>query len=298
MRRVNTIEREIESQPTTWRQAATRARSAAADLPARGDRLAIIGCGTSLFIGQALAALRETAGHGETDAFPASEMLSDRNYDAVLAVSRSGTTTEVLRALERLPAGVATRAICAVADTPIERVVASTVTLEFADEEAIVQTRFPTSVLALMRAHLSGGVDAVEALASAGEDALAAPLPERLPEFERFVFLASGWAVGLAHEAGLKLREAAGAWSESYPAMEFRHGPVSATGTSTLVWAIGPVDPDVLDVAAQAGATVLDHGRDPMAELVVVQRAAVTLAHARGVDPNQPRHLSRSVVLS
>jgi hypothetical protein len=34
-----------------------------------------------------------------------------------------------------------------------------------------------------------------------------------------------------------------------------------------------------------------------MAELVVVQRAAVDLARARGLDPNRPRHLTRSVVL-
>lgn len=298
MQPVNAIEGEIESQPQIWRLAAARARDVGEDLPARGERLAIIGCGTSLFIGQALAVLWEEAGHGEADAFPASEMPSARNYDAVLAVSRSGTTTEVLRALDRLPAGVATLAICAVADTPVDRIVGHSVTLEFADEEAIVQTRFPTAVLALTRAHLAGSVNGVEAVAQAGEDALAAALPANLTEYERFVFLASGWAVGVANEAGLKLREAAGAWSESYPAMEFRHGPVSATNASTLVWAVGPVDADVLEAAARAGATVLNHGRDPMAELVLVQRAAVALAHARGIDPDQPRHLSRSVVLS
>ncbi len=298
MQRVNVIEREIQSQPEIWRLAAGRAQDVREDLPAPGDRLAIIGCGTSLFIGQALAVLREEAGHGEADAFPASEMPRARNYDTVLAVSRSGTTTEVLRALDRVPAGVATLAICAVAETPIDRVVERSVTLEFADEEAIVQTRFPTAVLALMRAHLDGGVTGMEAVVQAGDDALAADLPANLIEYERFVFLASGWAVGVANEAGLKLRESAGAWSESYPAMEFRHGPVSATTASTLVWALGPVDADLLEAAAQAGATVIDNGRDPMAELVLVQRAAVALAHARGIDPDQPRHLSRSVVLS
>jgi fructoselysine-6-P-deglycase FrlB-like protein len=295
MQRVTAIVREIESQPETWRQAAALAKGVGGDLPARGDRLAIIGCGTSLFIGQALAVLWETAGHGEADAFPASEMPGDRRYDSVLAVSRSGTTTEVLRALEALPPGVSTLAICAVAGTPIERAVDRSVLLEFADEEAIVQTRFPTAVLALVRAYLA---DDVEALAKAGDEALEAPLPARLVDVERFVFLASGWAVGVANEAALKLREAAGAWSEAYPAMEFRHGPVSATSPSTLVWAIGPVDGDVLNAAAQAGATVVDHGRDPIAELILVQRAAVALAHARGVDPDQPRYLSRSVVLS
>ena len=43
--------------------------------------------------------LREAAGLGETDAFPASEFPTGRAYDALLAVSRSGTTTEVLDAV-------------------------------------------------------------------------------------------------------------------------------------------------------------------------------------------------------
>jgi glucosamine 6-phosphate synthetase-like amidotransferase/phosphosugar isomerase protein len=34
-----------------------------------------------------------------------------------------------------------------------------------------------------------------------------------------------------------------------------------------------------------------------MAELVRVQRLAVALALARGLDPDHPRHLARSVVL-
>ena len=39
-------------------------------------------------------------------------------------------------------------------------------------------------------------------------------------------------------------------------------------------------------------------GRDPLAELVVVQRLAVALAAARGLDPDNPRHLTRSVILA
>jgi fructoselysine-6-P-deglycase FrlB-like protein len=288
------IEHEIASQPVTWREAAKRAPEIAEHLPARGGRLAVVGCGTSYFVGQSVAALREAAGHGETDAFPASEVPPGRAYDAVLAVSRSGTTTEVVRALERLPAQVPTIAICAVTDT-VARAAGHCVILEFADEEAIVQTRFATAVLALVRAHLFDDVDAV---ASSAEEALAAPLPDDLERFDRFVFLGAGWTVGLANEAALKLRETAGAWTEAYPAMEYRHGPISATTSTTLVWALGSVDPTVLAGAAEAGATVIDTERDPMAELVVVQRAAVALAHARGLDPDRPRHLSRSVVLT
>jgi fructoselysine-6-P-deglycase FrlB-like protein len=39
-------------------------------------------------------------------------------------------------------------------------------------------------------------------------------------------------------------------------------------------------------------------GRDPLADLVVVHRLAAALASARGLDPDNPRHLTRSVILA
>jgi fructoselysine-6-P-deglycase FrlB-like protein len=288
------IEHELASQPHTWRLAARRASAAADNLPKRGDRVAIIGCGTSHYIGQAAAALREAAGHGETDAYAASEARLTRRYDAVLALSRSGTTTEVLNALERVPDATHTMAICAVADSPLPAAVENVVVLDFADEDSVVQTRFATGALALFRALLDEPVDE---LSDAAQDALREPLPDGLADFRQVVFLASGWGVGLANEAALKLREAAGAWTEAYPVMEYRHGPIGALTTKTLVWALGTVDECVLAQAAAAGATVVDNRRDPMVELVIIHRAAVALANARGLDPDQPRFLSRSVVL-
>jgi len=86
-------------------------------------------------------------------------------------------------------------------------------------------------------------------------------------------------------------------WTEAYPAMEYRHGPISVAGPGTLVRAIGPVDPGVLADAADTGATVVDEGSDPMAELVLIQRLAVELAESHGLDPDRPKHLTRSVVL-
>ncbi|MFZ0388588.1 MAG: hypothetical protein WAL22_23195 [Solirubrobacteraceae bacterium] len=45
------------------------------------------------------------------------------------------------------------------------------------------------------------------------------------------------------------------------------------------------------------GARLVAPSSDPMAELVRAQRLAVALAESRGLDPDQRRHLSRSVVL-
>ena len=263
-------------------------------LPAPGEPAAAIGCGTSLHVARAYAALREERNLGTTDAATASELSPHRSYGRVVAISRSGTTTEVLRTLERLRGSIATVAVTAVPGSPIASTADDTIVLDFANEQSVVQTRFATTALAVLRAHIG---DRLEAAIVDGEAALAEALPAEPTEFKQFVFLGQGWTVGLADEAALKLREAASAWTEAYPAMEYRHGPISAAGRGTLVWAIGPVDPGVLADAADTGATIVNGGSDPMAELVLIQRMAVGLAEAHGLDPDHPKHLTRSVVL-
>ena len=288
-------EREIVTQPRVWRQVLEHVPALSEALPDGSARAAFVGCGTSFYVAQAAAALREESGRGVSDSFPASEIRLRRHYDVVVAISRSGTTTEVLRALERLAAPAGVVAITAVAGTPLGRVARSTITLTGADESSVVQTRFATSVLALMRARVGHDVRAV---ADAAERAIAAPLPVDPGDFERFVFLSSGWSLGLAHEAALKMREAAGAWAESYPALEYRHGPISVVGPRTVVWCLTPPGPSLAADITSTGATVVAAAYDPMVELVRVQRTAVALAEVRGLDPDRPAHLTRSVTLA
>jgi fructoselysine-6-P-deglycase FrlB-like protein len=291
---VSVTREEISSQPQMWRQVADLLPQVVDRLPASGERVAIIGCGTSYFIAQAVAVARETAGHGETDAFVASEMPAGRPYDLVLAISRSGTTTEVVRCLNSLPREIRSLAISAVPNTPVVEAADDAIVLAFADETSIVQTRFATTALALLRAHL--GHDLSAAIADA-RTLLEQPLPAQPADFDHFVFLGHGWTVGLAAEAALKFREAGQAWAESYPAMEYRHGPISVAGPGTLVWFVGEADPDLVRDVRPTGATVVTRTLDPMAELVALQRGAVALAEAKGLDPDNPQHLTRSVVL-
>lgn len=288
---------EIASQPGCWARAADLA-STAAGLPAAGARTAVVGCGTSWFIAASYAAAREAAGLGETDAFAASEFPLARGsaarYDRVVAITRSGTTSEVLELLAALRGKVPTTAITADPSTPVMQAADEVIVLDFADEKSVVQTRFATSVLALLRAHL--GEDLAAAIADARK-AVAEPLPESLRASEQFTFLGTGWTIGMAAEAGLKMREAAGAWTESYPAMEYRHGPISITGPNRVAWVFGAL-PEGLAEQIEATGGRLEAGRlDPMAELIRVQRLAVEIAEARGLDPDRPRHLTRSVIL-
>ncbi|MEV6962597.1 SIS domain-containing protein [Streptomyces sp. NPDC051207] len=289
------VEDELTGQPECWTRAAAEAAGHAPALPRPGERVALVGCGTSYFMAQAAAALREGAGQGETDAFAASEFPRGRAYDRIVALTRSGTTTEVLDLLDRVKGRTRTTALTADPDTPVMTAADDVVVLDYADERSVVQTRFATTALTLLRAHL--GLHPDKAVTDA-RTALAQPLPEGLADCTQFTFLGRGWTVGLAHEAGLKMREAALAWTEAYPAMEYRHGPISVTTRGTATWMLGAAPEGLAEQVRATGARWIEGGLDPLAELVRVQRLAVAVAAARGLDPDRPRHLTRSVILA
>ncbi len=286
---------EIDSQPETWSRAADVARRSAAVLPAPGMRVAVVGCGTSWFVGQSYAVLRESAGQGQTDAFAASEFPAGRRYDLIVAITRSGTTTEVLDLLAALPPDQRTLAIVGDPSSPGATAADEVVLLPFADEKSVVQTRFATTTLAMLRAGL--GEDLTH-LVVQGRDALTAELPDRWQDKVQFTFLGTGPGVGIAHEAALKMREAALAWAESYPAYDYRHGPISLAESHSLIWCIGEPPPGLVDQITATGASVEVSGGDPLATLVRIQRLAIALALRRGLDPDRPRNLTRSIVLS
>ncbi|MFE6843777.1 SIS domain-containing protein [Streptomyces sp. NPDC057686] len=287
---------ELGTQPECWERAAELAPAQRALLPQPGERTAIVGCGTSYYMAQAAAALREEAGQGETDAFPASEFPLHRRYDRVVALTRSGTTTEVLDLLAGLrDAGVRTTAVIGDPATPVMTLADELVVLDFADEQSVVQTRFATTALTLLRAHV--GRHTAAAVADA-RTALAEPLPEQAANRGQFTFLGRGWSVGLAHEAALKMREASLSWSESYPAMEYRHGPISVTGPGTLTWSIGEAPEGLAEQVRATGGQWVAGRLDPLAELVRVHRLAIAVAAHQDLDPDQPRNLTRSVILT
>ncbi len=286
------VTREIEAQPQAWRRAIEMLPSVEEALPRPGERVAVIGCGTSWFMAEAYAGLREDSGLGETDCFTASRLPAGRDYDRVVAISRSGTTTEVLDAL----AGSAARrtTITTSASLPVAEVSDDCVVLDFADEESVVQTVFATTTLALLRASLG---EPLESVVAEAEGVLVTPPEASLEHAGQFTFVGQGWAHGLAREAALKMREAAQLWTEAYPQMEYRHGPISIAEPGRVVWVFGDPVPGLLDDVLATGATVVNDPLDPMADLLRVQRLAVDIADGRGLDPDRPRHLTRSVVL-
>src|SRR5690606_27977581 len=254
----------------------------------------VVGCGTSWFMAQSYAALREAAGHGETDAFTASEVPTGRDYDAIVALTRSGTTTEVLELTERVKGATPVVAVVGDDTSPLVDLADTVIAMPFADEQSVVQTRFATTALALFRASLGESLDA--AIADA-QSVLDSEDDAALGSAEQYSFLGLGWTIGLAHDAALKMRESSQSWTESYSAMEYRHGPIAIAAPRRITWQLGAAPAGREAQLGATGARFVQQAADPMADLVRLPRGALDRAAGKALDPDPPRNLTRSVIL-
>jgi glucosamine--fructose-6-phosphate aminotransferase (isomerizing) len=166
----------------------------------------------------------------------------------LLAVSRSGTTTETLQALERFREtyGGPVLAVTCYPQSPLSQQANFALATPGGQEQSVAQTRSFTSMLLLtqaLAAALASDEEMLERLhrlPNALEDLVArlGDLPQRLgvdQDIERIFFLGGGPLYGLANEAMLKTKEMSLSYAEAYHPLEFRHGPMSMVNEHTLV---------------------------------------------------------------
>jgi fructoselysine-6-P-deglycase FrlB-like protein len=285
-------ERELFSQPDIWERVISESAQYQTALPQPGEPVLFVGCGTSYYVGESYARLRNAAGLGRTRAAIASEIPYVDDAETIVVLSRSGTTGDVNRIAAELRSDHRVIGIIGDPNTPLPALCHEYILLDYADEISVVQTRFATSALTALRVSL--GEDLSD-LVGDGRSALAAGLPDPLPD--HVVFLGHGWTVGVANEAALKCREAAGIWTEAYPVMEYQHGPIAAAGPGSLIWSFDPLPDFVAEAVLATGASLNVPDLDAQAQLATVHKLAVALAGRAGRDPDHPHFLSRSVRL-
>jgi len=298
------IEEDIRSTPDilrrTYERVAARKETLAVPL---GGPLALLGCGSSYCVALAAAAAYERERRAPAQAIVASDYLPRPGWTHV-AISRTGQTTELVRAMERArAAGAPVLLIVGEDGSPAARVADAVLPLEFAAEQGVIQTRFVTASVAALGA-LTGGAEAddgARTLPERMERGLAAFDPTPLLRFDHVVFLGRGAGYGLARAAAVNLQETALLVPEAHQTLDYRHGPIAAAGEDTLVWSLdAPGDLEaaaVLDDVRRTGATVYAPSDDPLIALAQAQLAALHKARARGLDPATPRHLARAVIL-
>ncbi len=249
---------EIISQPETWRatlenfiagQAVLKSFLERADF----DRILVIGCGSTHYLAQTAAMTLVHSVGIPSRALPSSELWLYPNTiptsrTLLVAISRSGTTTETLRALERFSQAKAgpTLAITCYPERTLAQQTDFALVAPAAQEQSVAQTRSFTSmlllsqVLAAVMARDETTLTRLHRLPGALEDLVArlGDLPQRLGadlDIERLFFLGGGPLYGLANEAMLKTKEMSLSYAEAYHPMEFRHGPMSMVNEQTLV---------------------------------------------------------------
>jgi glutamine---fructose-6-phosphate transaminase (isomerizing) len=219
------------------------------------ERWLFVACGSSYYLSRTIAAQWAKLFQAQCTAVPASELLfaphelTERTgARQVVLVSRSGKTTEVLRAAEWLKANAAVRTLGVTCneDSVLENLCTHTLKLPWADEKSMVMTRSFTSILLLFErlgAKFAGDAGLVSALEgmpekttawlAANADKIRAFGAKR--RFADFVFLGQGAHYWLAQEAALKLTEMSSSYAQAYHTLEFRHGPKSIASKDTLI---------------------------------------------------------------
>lgn len=344
----STVLQEIMSQPEVWsatwqRLEANRDRLAELLASQCWDTILFTGCGSTHYLALAAASLHEQMTGQRSRGVPASEIAlfpasiypDVQGQVLLVAVSRSGETTETLWAVDKHhERKQAVLGITCRGESPLARRADLALALSEADEVSVAQTRAFTS-LYLAAQYASGLVANDEPFL----DALS-HLPGRLQsvferhagfmaqvaagKWERVVFLGSGPYYGLACEAMLKLKELSLSWSEAYHFLEFRHGPISLVDERTLIIGLlsdtaEDAEREVLADVRRLGGRTLAIADTPGAGadetyaidlgsamneraraalyLPLLQLFAVHRARARGLDPDRPRHLQQAVVL-
>lgn len=249
---------EITSQAEAWRktmEAFAISRSALTRFleGAEFERILVIGCGSTHYLAHAAAVTLAHCTGIPSRAAPASELwlfpqtcLNGRTL--LLAVSRSGTTTETLRALEqfRTSGNGPAMAITCYPESALAQRADFALVAPDAQEQSVAQTRSFTSMfllaqaLAATLAHDEGMLTRLQRLPTALEGLVnrLEDWPRQLGEdvgIEQFFFLGSGPLYGLACEAMLKTKEMSLSHAEAYHPLEFRHGPMSIVDGRALV---------------------------------------------------------------
>jgi len=250
---------EILSQPECWADCLKQLRegSRIGEIEKRFRSFSewlFIGCGSSYYLALAAAASWTAITGTPARAIPASELLLfpdlalvGRGDIAPVLISRSGRTSEVLRAAQFLnQKKISTIAISCAAGQKLEELATISILLPRADELSTVMTRSFTSMLLALQylaASLGGKTEfirALSALPEAGEKLLQT-LPVRVRQFmgqhrfSDYVCLGQGPYYGLACESMLKLMEMSCSYAQCFHPMEFRHGPKSIVTRETLI---------------------------------------------------------------
>ncbi len=314
--------------------------------PVEPQEVIFTGCGSSHYLSITAAANFRYFSGKNVRAVPSSEIIyfpelifEGKNNFLLVAISRSGETSEVCRAVEEVSGKypIYTVAVSSYAGSLLTRQCNSSLIPVGAEEQSVVMTKSFTTILLLIQMWIavrmgnSRFLEQLQSLPTWGGRTLQ-DFQEKIKNFVQshnfgqFVFLGGGPYYGLACESMLKMQEMALVPSEAYYPLEFRHGPISAVGSNTLVTYLDsgkviPAEEKLLKEVKDLGAKVIwigekiDESKKKVTDLIfelssgleifprtilylpITQLLAYYVSLSHGQDPDRPRYLSSVVKL-
>ncbi len=293
-------------------------------------RIHILAAGTSYHAGMMLSLLLQSQGK-DAQAFIASDypfIAKPSGETLIVAISQSGETADVLQAV-RFAKGCQVLALTNIVGSTITGLAAKVVYLNAGPEVGVAATKTFTSQLAVIfkimygKERLAGLSALVEKMLESENEVK--KIAQRLAGAENVFFIARGRNVPIAYEASLKFKEITYIHSEAYPGGELKHGTLSLIQDGVPVVALAPRDEaatklfgnikeakarggvivsvtDDDEVAAESEMSIrLPKGMDPalypFALIIPLQLLAYHVSVLRGINPDRPRNLAKSVTV-
>jgi glucosamine--fructose-6-phosphate aminotransferase (isomerizing) len=327
--------KEIKSQTQAWAQALDLVNALLLPKAADYDQVIFTGCGSTYYLSLSAAAMYQELTGRSARAIPGGELLLNSQTvltdqkTLLVAISRSGTTTETVKAVETFKGdNRGDVVVISNYNEVLSRFANVNLVIDKGQEESVAQTRSFASMFVAVSAFCAK---------MAGREDLLNPM-KRLPEignrlmekyeshakeigenlsFDRFYFLGSGIRYGLACEVNLKMKEMTLTHSEPFHFLEFRHGPMSMVNENAVV--VGMLseinhihEAKVLSEMEMLGGTVASFGeRDAdvcfesnipesvrgVLYLPVLQLIAFYRSVKKGLNPDRPANLTAVVKL-
>ena len=326
---------EIKSQTEAWAQAVKLMGKINLPEPGNYEQVVFTGCGSTYYLSLAASALYQELTGCAARAVPGGELLFNAQTvltgrrTLLVAISRSGTTTETVKAVEKFRQENRGDVVV-ISNYPelLSRQADVNIVLDKGQEESVAQTRsFASMYVAAtaLCARMAGRNDLVTSMAElprvgdqliARHESLAKEVGSNL-NFDRFYFLGSGIRYGLACEVNLKMKEMTLTHSEPFHFLEFRHGPMSMVNENAVV--VGMLsevnhlqEAKVLSEMKTLGGTVITLAEreadisfeSDMPEnvrgvlcLPILQLMAFYRSITKGLNPDRPNNLTAVVRL-
>lgn len=226
------------------------AQARAQSLPAPGPYV-FAGSGSSYYLAEVVATLALHLGLSAR-AVPSTDIVLEpeialRGEGHLIVISRSGTTTEALWALDQAKShgGWTTTAVTCHRESPLAHAADQTLLSPAGEDETVVMVKSFTSMLMLLQETLyqTGGLPPIGDLGP-----FAGPVFQAAQDWakdmahlppDRLYVLGSGVRFGIAQEGALKAQEMSNRPASAYAPLEFRHGPWGSVTDRDVIVLLG-----------------------------------------------------------